>query len=283
MAASGADFLACSPYKFLGPALRRRSPAGRRSWSGCDPDKLLPVARRGAGAVRARDAALRADGRRHRGRRLPGRPAPGPPRTVRPRGTGSSRRWPRSRQHEDRLRERVEEGLARLPGVTLHSRAPRRTPTLLATFERPRRRSEYPAPPGRARRQRTRGLVLRLRGVAPARPGRGRRPPRRAGAVLRRRRRRPVAGGSGGVRQSVTSTQAQPHGPSTSGSTTEPVSTSVPRTASGTSSSVTFVTQSSSSGVPSPRRTAKTRSSRRSIRWVPNGENASCRRRTSSR
>jgi selenocysteine lyase/cysteine desulfurase len=36
--------------------------------------------------------------------------------------------------HEDALRERVEEGLADLPGVTLWSRAPRRTPTLLATF-----------------------------------------------------------------------------------------------------------------------------------------------------
>jgi selenocysteine lyase/cysteine desulfurase len=38
-------------------------------------------------------------------------------------------------QREDRLRARLEEGLAALPGVTLHSRAARRTPTLLATFE----------------------------------------------------------------------------------------------------------------------------------------------------
>jgi selenocysteine lyase/cysteine desulfurase len=36
--------------------------------------------------------------------------------------------------HEDRLRERVEEGLAALPGVTLWSRARHRTPTLLVTF-----------------------------------------------------------------------------------------------------------------------------------------------------
>ena len=36
--------------------------------------------------------------------------------------------------HEDRLRERVEEGLRSLPGVTLHSRAATRTPTVLATF-----------------------------------------------------------------------------------------------------------------------------------------------------
>ena len=36
--------------------------------------------------------------------------------------------------HEDRLRARVEEGLRALPGVTLHSRAATRTPTVLATF-----------------------------------------------------------------------------------------------------------------------------------------------------
>ena len=36
--------------------------------------------------------------------------------------------------HEDRLRQRVEEGLRALPGVTLHSRAASRTPTVLATF-----------------------------------------------------------------------------------------------------------------------------------------------------
>jgi selenocysteine lyase/cysteine desulfurase len=37
--------------------------------------------------------------------------------------------------HEDRLRERVESGLTVLPGVTLHSKAASRTPTVLATFE----------------------------------------------------------------------------------------------------------------------------------------------------
>jgi len=36
--------------------------------------------------------------------------------------------------HEDRLRERVEEGLGAMAGVTLHSRARTRTPTVLATF-----------------------------------------------------------------------------------------------------------------------------------------------------
>lgn len=36
--------------------------------------------------------------------------------------------------HEDRLRKRVEVGLAALPGVRLWSRAAERTPTLLLTF-----------------------------------------------------------------------------------------------------------------------------------------------------
>jgi len=36
--------------------------------------------------------------------------------------------------HEDRLRERIEDGVRALPGVTVWSRAGRRTPTLLLTF-----------------------------------------------------------------------------------------------------------------------------------------------------
>jgi selenocysteine lyase/cysteine desulfurase len=38
-------------------------------------------------------------------------------------------------QHEDRLRERIEDGVRELPGLTLWSRAARRTPTLLFTFD----------------------------------------------------------------------------------------------------------------------------------------------------
>ena len=37
-------------------------------------------------------------------------------------------------RHEDALRLRIEAGLAELPGVVVHSRAARRTPTLLLTF-----------------------------------------------------------------------------------------------------------------------------------------------------
>lgn len=38
-------------------------------------------------------------------------------------------------EHEDRLREHLEAGLAELPGVHLWSRAAHRTPTLLLTFD----------------------------------------------------------------------------------------------------------------------------------------------------
>jgi selenocysteine lyase/cysteine desulfurase len=37
--------------------------------------------------------------------------------------------------HEDQLRDRIETALKELPGVTIHSRARRRTPTLLVTFD----------------------------------------------------------------------------------------------------------------------------------------------------
>ena len=38
-------------------------------------------------------------------------------------------------EHEEPLRARIEKGLAELPGVTVRSRAARRTPTLLVTFD----------------------------------------------------------------------------------------------------------------------------------------------------
>ncbi len=131
MAASGADFVACSPYKFLGPhcgALAGRPEVLER----LRPDKLLPSPdvvpekfelgtlpyELMAGTTAAVDfLADLAPG--HRGSR-------------RERIIASMAALER---HEDRLRSRLEEGLAALPGATLHSRAARRTPTLLATFE----------------------------------------------------------------------------------------------------------------------------------------------------
>ncbi len=129
VAALGADLYACSPYKFLGPHLGCvvAAPALLET---LHPDKLLPstdtVPERFelgtlpyellAGTTAAVDylAALGgADGDR-RARLVAGMAA--------------------VEAHEDRLRERVEDGVAELPGVTLWSRARHRTPTLLLTW-----------------------------------------------------------------------------------------------------------------------------------------------------
>jgi cysteine desulfurase family protein (TIGR01976 family) len=130
--ALGADFYACSPYKFLGPHCGVL--AGRPELlETLRPDKLLPAADQVperfelgtlpyellAGAAAAVD--FLAD-------------------LVEPEDAGSSRRarlvtsMGALHAHEQRLRSRIENGLAALPGVILHSRAARRTPTLLATF-----------------------------------------------------------------------------------------------------------------------------------------------------
>ena len=130
VAAIDADFFACSPYKFLGPHCG--VVAGRPELlETLHPDKLLPssdaVPERFelgtlpyelmAGTTAAIDFIADA--------------VPGP---------GSRReRLLRSmaaiEKHEDRLRAVVEHGLDQLPGAVLHSRADRRTPTLLVTFD----------------------------------------------------------------------------------------------------------------------------------------------------
>jgi cysteine desulfurase family protein (TIGR01976 family) len=123
----GADFYACSPYKFLGPHCGVVA-AAPQLLETIHPDKLAPatddVPERFelgtlpyellAGTTAAIDflAAL----------------AEGPDRRTRLRDAFRA-----IEEHEDRLRERLEEGLARLP-VVVHSRAKRRTPTLLLTF-----------------------------------------------------------------------------------------------------------------------------------------------------
>jgi cysteine desulfurase family protein (TIGR01976 family) len=129
----GADFYVCSPYKFYGPHCGVLA-ANPGLLSELHPDKLLPssdsVPERFelgtlpyelmAGTTAAVDfiadlaTDLAAGGGDRRARVLAGMDAA----------------W----QHEHRLRERIEAGLAELPGVTLHSRAARRTPTLLMTF-----------------------------------------------------------------------------------------------------------------------------------------------------
>ncbi|MEO5834607.1 MAG: cysteine desulfurase-like protein [Nakamurella sp.] len=126
----GADLFTCSPYKFLGPHCGIA--AGRPDlldelW----PDKLLAAGdqvpeRFELGTLpyellAGTTAAVEV---------LAGLSGVDGPRRVRVVAGMTA-----VESHEDALRQIVEEGLAELPGVTLHSRAPHRTPTLLITFD----------------------------------------------------------------------------------------------------------------------------------------------------
>ena len=130
----GADFLACSPYKFLGPhcgVLASRP----ETLEPLRPDKLMPssndVPERFelgtlpyellAGTTAAVDflAGIASD-------HLPADA------TRRERLAAS---FAALEAHEDRLRARIENALATLPGVTVWSRARHRTPTMLITFD----------------------------------------------------------------------------------------------------------------------------------------------------
>lgn len=127
--AMDADFFACSPYKFFGPhcGVLTGKP---ELLAEVHPDKLLPSSnnvpeRFELGTLpyelmAGTTAAINF---------LAGFGA----------ATGSRRERLQAslklvEQHEDRLREQIEAGLSELPGVTMFSRARRRTPTLLATF-----------------------------------------------------------------------------------------------------------------------------------------------------
>ena len=130
VAAIGADFFVCSPYKFLGPHCGVLA-ASPRLLEGLSFENLLPqtdaVPERFelgtlpyelmAGTTAAVDflASLGpADGDR------------------RARATAAMRAI---ESHENALRREIERGLTELPGVVMHSRARDRTPTLLLTFE----------------------------------------------------------------------------------------------------------------------------------------------------
>ena len=132
LAALGADFYVCSPYKFLGPHLGVLA-AAPGLLETVTPDKLLPstnvVPERFefgtlpyellAGARAAVDF-------------LAGLAPEGEARTRRDRLVAT---FAALEEHEHVLRARIDEGLAGLePRITVHSRAPRRTPTVLLTF-----------------------------------------------------------------------------------------------------------------------------------------------------
>jgi cysteine desulfurase family protein (TIGR01976 family) len=138
-AALGADFIVCSPYKFLGPhcGVLGADPALlEQFW----PDKLLPsstvVPERYelgtlpyetlAGATAAVDFLA----------------------AVAP-GNGTTRReqlrnsFAAIDEYEIALRQRLEAGLGALPGVVVHSRAAHRTPTLLLSLPGRKTRDAY--------------------------------------------------------------------------------------------------------------------------------------------
>ncbi|GGM11651.1 cysteine desulfurase-like protein [Nakamurella endophytica] len=167
--ALGADTLVCSPYKFLGPHLGVLT--GRRALlESLHPDKLLPstdaVPERfefgtlpyemlagvtaavdylaglaGADEVSGADGpggAVGSDGSDGWGgtHGLSGSDG-----LDGGDGSGGGRRerlvasFEALERHEEALRGRLESGIATLPGVTVHSRAALRTPTLLLTFD----------------------------------------------------------------------------------------------------------------------------------------------------
>ncbi|GGQ72734.1 cysteine desulfurase-like protein [Streptomyces flaveolus] len=129
LAALGADTLVCSPYKFLGPHLGVLA-ARPEFLETLRPDKLLPssdaVPERFelgtlpyellAGATAAVDFLADLVPEVHGGRRE---------RLI--------ASFSALEAHEDALRGRIERGLAELGGITVYSRAARRTPTLLFT------------------------------------------------------------------------------------------------------------------------------------------------------
>ena len=133
LATLGADFYACSPYKFLGPHLAALA-ASPELLETLLPDKLLPSTNQVperfefgtlpyellAGVAAAVDYLSTIGG------------------SAMP---GASRRsslvdaFSRLEAHEDALLARLESGLASLAAVTVHSRASHRTPTLLLTID----------------------------------------------------------------------------------------------------------------------------------------------------
>ena len=142
VAALGADFFTCSPYKFLGPHCGVLV-ARPELLETIAPDKLLPatnvVPERFeygtlpyellAGVTAAVDVLASLDPEATR------RAAQDGPDATASRRARLVASYAALHEHEATLAARLAEGLAALPGVTLWSRAERRTPTVLMTFD----------------------------------------------------------------------------------------------------------------------------------------------------
>jgi cysteine desulfurase family protein (TIGR01976 family) len=129
----GADFYACSAYKFLGPHLGIVA-ASSALWESLHPDKLAPSTEQVperfelgtlpyellAGLIAAVD--VQAD-------LVPGEE------TSMPRRDRLVRSMTALAQHEDRLHARLRSALEELPGITMYAHAQRRTPTEFFTFD----------------------------------------------------------------------------------------------------------------------------------------------------
>lgn len=130
----GADFFVCSPYKFLGPHCGVLAARPERLET-IAPDKLLPstnvVPERFefgtlpyetlAGVTAAVDVLAGLD--------------PDAAEAAESRRGRLAASYAALHEHEAVLLRRLEEGLAELPGITIWSRAQRRTPTVLASFD----------------------------------------------------------------------------------------------------------------------------------------------------
>ncbi|MBZ6253020.1 cysteine desulfurase-like protein [Streptomyces olivaceus] len=128
-AALGADTLVCSPYKFLGPHLGVLA-ARPEFLESLRPDKLLPS----SDAVPERFELGTLPYELLAGTRAAVDFLAG----LDPEARGSRRdrlvaSFAALEAHEDALRARIEQELAALDGITVYSRAARRTPTLLFT------------------------------------------------------------------------------------------------------------------------------------------------------
>lgn len=133
---SGADFLVCSPYKWLGPhcGVLAANPA---RLAALHPDKLLPATDEVperfelgtlpyetlAGVAAAVDFIAGIG-------ELVGAAPPAPDRRRDILASMAA-----VEAYEEELRLRLEDGLSRMAGVHLHSRAGSRTPTLLLSFD----------------------------------------------------------------------------------------------------------------------------------------------------